>query len=217
MNQIRLNLLAGAVGLMTLSVLLGPFLSIPAEFPALATFALLGLTTLDQLGFEGRGTTLVLDWLGQRSPAYRQRILHHEAGHFLVAYLLDIPVTGYSLSAWESLRSGQSGQGGVSFAPLQPPFTPAELERYAIVWMAGIAAEVLVYGAAEGGNDDRQMLQKLWAALGQNGQLQERQAFRQAENLIQTHRTTYQALVTAMEQRASLLECQQLLESVRLR
>ena len=45
------------------------------------------------------GTPLqwAIDKLARVDPAYRERILAHEAAHFLVAYCLGVPVTGYSV------------------------------------------------------------------------------------------------------------------------
>ena len=84
--------------------------------PALTTFIILGIATLDSLGLQGKGGTLVIDWLSRFSPEYSDRLVHHEAGHFIVAHLLQIPFTGYTLSAWESWKQGIPGIGGVTFA-----------------------------------------------------------------------------------------------------
>jgi hypothetical protein len=224
MNPLAVNLAAIVVALMTFSVLLGPLLHIPQAVPALLVFGLLGITTLDQFGFQGQGTNIFLDWLAQRSPAYRQRVLHHEAGHFLAAHLLEIPIQGYSLTAWEARRQGFASQAGIAFA--EPTVAQPEaaqpgkaiqalplplLERYCTVWMAGIAAEKLIYGEVEGGAEDRQKVQFVSGQLGRDGQLQQRQSLLRAEELLKTHRTNYDALVVAMDQRASLEDCQALL------
>jgi hypothetical protein len=81
--------------------------------------------------------------------------------------------------------------------------------------MAGIAAETLVYGSAEGGGEDRQKLRETLTLLGRQGsefQLKERLAMRQAQTLIEEHRESYEALVAAMEQRASIAECYQVIQ-----
>jgi len=213
MNQIGLNTVAILIFGLTLSVLLGPWLQIPPILPAGAVFLGLGAFTMDTLGFQGRGTTLLLDWLAQRSPAYRQRVLHHEAGHFLAARLLEIPVTGYTLSAWENLQQGQAGQGGVSFAPLETEsLTPQLLDRYCTVWMAGAAAEFLVYDSVEGGDEDRQKLRSLMASLRQEWQQKERWAGLQAKTLLEENWQAYEALVEAMGKRMPVQDCCRMLE-----
>jgi hypothetical protein len=50
-----------------------------------------GSTNPGLLGFA-------IDKFSQVFPDYRQRVLSHEAAHFLIGYLLGVPVTGYSLS-----------------------------------------------------------------------------------------------------------------------
>jgi len=213
MNQIGLNTVAILIFGLTLSVLLGPWLQISPILPAGAVFLGLGVFTLDTLGFRGQGTTLFLDWLAQRSPTYRQRILHHEAGHFLAARLLEIPVTGYTLSAWETLQQGQVGQGGVSFADLETEsLTPQLLDRYCTVWMAGAAAEFLVYDSVEGGDDDRQKLRSLMVSVRQEWQQKERWAGLQAKALLEQHWPAYEALVEAMEKRVPVQECCRVIE-----
>ncbi|GEA28647.1 hypothetical protein MiAbW_03225 [Microcystis aeruginosa NIES-4325] len=215
MEQTALNLIAITVFSITLSVFVTPLLSISPFVPALATLSLLGLVTVDTLTFNNRGVTLLLDAL---SPSkHRQRVIHHEAGHFLTAYILGIPIASYSLTAWEAFRQGQEGVGGVQFglADLEQKvknFTdfPAFLERISTVWMAGIAAETLVYGKAEGGESDRFYLQsalKLAGVPESNYAQKERWSLLQAKTLLEKQQTAYQALVIAMEKRDSVEEC----------
>lgn len=104
MSKTALNLVAIFVFLMTLSTLLGSMFNLSPTVPALATFTILGIATFDSFGLQGKGGTIFLDWVAGFSPKHRERIIHHEAGHFLVAYLLGIPVIGYTLSAWEAWK-----------------------------------------------------------------------------------------------------------------
>lgn len=113
MEQTALNVIAISIFAMTLSVLLGPLFHISPFIPAVTTLSVLGLTTLDGLAWNGRGITILLDILS--GEQHRQRVIHHEAGHFLAAYFLGIPVTGYALSGWEAFKQGQPGLGGVMF------------------------------------------------------------------------------------------------------
>ncbi len=217
MSQTALNLVAISVFVLTLSTLLGPLFNLSPVVPAIATFTLLGIATLDSFGLQGKGGNLLLDWLASASPQHRDRIVRHEAGHFLVAHLLGIPVTSYVLSAWEALKQRQSGQGGVTFddqelaSGLDAGTLSAQLlDRYCTIWMAGIAAETLVYNCAEGGADDRTKLRAVLTPLGFSASAQnqkERWAVLQANTLLQANWSTYEALVGAMQQRAEIAEC----------
>ncbi|HLP91726.1 MAG TPA: ATP-dependent Zn protease [Nostocaceae cyanobacterium] len=219
MNQTAINLIAVSVFLMTVSVLLGPLVHISPALPAVATLAILGVATWDNFSFQGRGGTIVLDFLARFSKEYSDRIIHHEAGHFLVASLLDIPVTGYTLSAWEAWKQGQPGQGGVTFddSELATQLPSGKIsvqlvERYCTVWMAGIAAENLVFKSSEGGNDDKIKLMAVLQNLGLSESVcQQKLRFHllQAKNLIESNWSSYQALVQAMQNRATLIECKE--------
>ncbi|MGF1513918.1 MAG: ATP-dependent Zn protease [Elainellaceae cyanobacterium] len=216
MSQTTLNLAAIAIFSITMTSLIGPLVGVSPAVPATVAAAMLAAATLDRFGFEGRGGTLVIDWFARFSPDHRMRVIHHEAGHFLVAHLMDIPVTGYTLTAWEALRQGRQGRGGVEFDTqevetyLRRGELPAEVvERYGSVWMAGIAAEQLVYGNAQGGGDDCQIVRQLWQQLKQPGQAETRIRWGQlkAKTLLEANWPAYESLVEAMSQRESLAQC----------
>lgn len=217
MSQTTLNLIAISIFMMTLSTLLGPLFNLSPTVPAIATFSLLGLATLDSFSWQGKGANLLLDWLASFSPQHRDRIIRHEAGHFLIAHLLEIPVSGYTLSAWEALQQRQPGLGGVSFDDRelasqlkQGTLAARMLDRYCTVWMAGVAAENLVYGSAEGGADDRQKIRTVLTPLRFSASAQEqkqRSAILQARTLLQANWSAYEALVNMMQKRADVAEC----------
>jgi hypothetical protein len=222
MSQTSLNLVAISIFLITVSTLLGPFIQLSPAIPAVATLTILGIATLDSFALQGKGGNVFIDWIAGFSPTHRDRITHHEAGHFLVAHKLGIPITGYTLSAWEALKQGQSGQGGVSFddAELakqlqQGKITAQMLDRYCAVWMAGIAAENLVYNNAEGGADDRSKLAAVLKSLGfgeSTFEQKQRFATLQAKTILQENSSAYEALVNAMQQKAPVEECVKIIE-----
>lgn len=224
MNQTALNLTAITIFTLVMSSLLGPLLHIPPAIPAIATFGLLGLATVDTLGWQGRGVGILLDWVAGFSSDHRDRVIHHEAGHFLVAHCLNVPVTGYTLTAWEAWQQGHPGMGGVQFdtQELDQQIALGQLsrqlvDRYSIIWMAGIAAEQTVYGNVEGGNDDLAILHQVWTQLGLRPSelaVKQRWAKLQAEQYLETHQEKYKELVQALTQRASIEECRQILVSL---
>lgn len=61
--------------------------------------------TADQIATGGGGSSLVIDTLGRIvEPQYKQRVALHESGHFLVAYLLGLLPTAYTLSSLDAYR-----------------------------------------------------------------------------------------------------------------
>jgi hypothetical protein len=224
MSQTTLNLVAITIFSLVMASLLGPLLHLSPVVPAVAAFTILSVATIDSFSLQGRLGTLVVDTIAQFFDEHRSRIVRHEAGHFLAAHLLGIPVTGYTLNAWEALRQGQPGQGGVSFgtAELEEQIATGQLstqlvDRYCTVWMSGIAAEQIEYGNAQGGTDDRQKIRLLWLQFQRSmgeADLKQRWALLQAKTLLQDHKAAYSALVEAMEQHQSVEICQQAIEAV---
>ncbi|UBF26590.1 ATP-dependent Zn protease [Kovacikia minuta CCNUW1] len=222
MSPLSLNLVAIVVALFTFTSLLGPFVHVSPMVPAIAAFGCLGLAALDTWSWQGQGSTLLLDWFAGFSAQHRDRVVRHEAGHFLVAQQLGIPVTGYALNAWEAMRQGHAGNGGVRFdvqeieAELQQGTLSAQLlDRYCTIWMAGIAAETIVYGNVAGGGDDRQKLRAVLTQLGlpvAAVMQKERLAILQAKTLLQEQESAYEALVEAMTQKASVENCVQAID-----
>lgn len=215
MTQTPLNAIALFVALLSGSILLGPLLNLAPEVPLTLAAIALGLGVADTFGFQGRGMTLFLDRFARLSPQYRQRVIYHEAGHFLTAYLLDLPITGYTLTAWEALRQGQGGQGGVCVetpTDFSDVTVAEQVERYCTVWMAGGVAEALVYEAAEGGKDDLRQLRQTLNQLQMNVKFHERQAGNRARQMLRSNWDAYEALVQAMTHRKSVAECYKILE-----
>jgi hypothetical protein len=209
-KQISFNLVAICVFAMTISSLVIPLLHLSSTVPILIIFAIVVITTIDGFFLKSTAATLLLDAMARTNPAYRQRIIEHEAGHFLVAHILGIPITGYTLSAWESFQRGQLAQGGVMFAPPPTDISSQLLQQYCTVWMAGIAAETSIYDRAEGGSEDRQKLRGVLFLAGKQQQQivqQENLATLQAKAIIKEHWEAYQALVIAMGKRYTVIDC----------
>jgi len=148
MNPTTLNLLAVSVFAFTLLSLVGPLLNISPGAVAITLSGIAGVFALDRFVAQGKGGNLLIDLVSSQSSDYRQRIVHHEAGHFLVAHLLDVPAESYTLSAWEAIRAGLPGLGGVvldvsAIAPdvtasedAATPLSAQQLNRYCIsAWL----------------------------------------------------------------------------------
>lgn len=217
MSQTAINLLAVTIFVMTVGSLLAPALDVSLFIPAGLAFGGLSLATVDRFVFDNLGVTLLIDWVAQFSEDHRNRVLHHEAGHFLVAYLLGIPVTGYALTAWEALQQGHNAQGGVRFDDqlIQAQIEEGQLstlivERYCQVWMAGGAAEKEAFGNVEGGVDDvmkvRSLLRQLKVPASQR-ELKERMAALQAKQVLERNDSAYEVLKQAMLERQSVEAC----------
>ncbi|KAJ0253111.1 Stress regulated protein [Hirschfeldia incana] len=128
------------------------------------SLGLLFLWTLDLVSFNGGIGSLVLDTIGHTfSQRYHNRVVQHEAGHFLVAYLVGILPRGYTLSSLEALQKEgslniQAGSAFVDFEFLEEvnagKVSATMLNRFSCIALAGVATEYLLYGYAEGGLDD---------------------------------------------------------------
>lgn len=227
MNPTTFNLLAVSVFAFMLLSLVGPLLNISPAAVAIALTGCGGLIALDRFSWQGKGGNLLIDLLSGQSSEYRQRILHHEAGHFLAAHLLGIPIQSYTLSAWQGIKAGLPGLGGVIIEPSAPeadiasakPLSTQQINRYAIVGMAGIAAEAQTYGSAQGGDDDKAQLRSLWQQANLPNlssaeiDTQLRWALLQANTLLEKQQAAYQALVAAMSKQEPVAVCCEQIET----
>ncbi|KAI4320967.1 hypothetical protein MLD38_034397 [Melastoma candidum] len=144
-------------------------------------------------------------------PPHRRRILVHEAGHLLAAYLLGCPVRGVILDPILAMQMGIQGQAGTQFwdAKMDKELAEGRLEgtsfdRYSMVLFAGIAAETLVYGEAEGGENDENLFRSLCILLEPPPSVAEmanqaRWSVLQSYNLLKWHRDAHRAVVRALE------------------
>jgi len=185
------------------------------------------LVSLDRVFLNGATSESFLKLF---SPGVQDKILRHEAGHFLAAYLLGCPVEGIVLSAWGALKDRRFGSrqvtAGTSFFDPElsrainqggSRLTRSTIDRYSIIVMAGIAAEAENYGRADGGAGDELALVGFLSPLNANGRgtiwdadgvkNQARWGAMQAVLMIREYRPAYDALVDALERGGSLGEC----------
>eukprot|EP00793_Prasinoderma_coloniale_P002134 PRCOL_00002642-RA len=147
-----------------------------------------------------------------------ERTLRHEAAHMLVSYCLGTPVISYSLDLGAEHTD-------LAEASLDRPLAlklidDAELDRLAVMAMAGVAAEGLEYDQVKGGTADLFDLQRLInrARNGLNAEQQQsiaRWAVKEAALVLRREERAYDALREAMARGASVPECIQAIEGAR--
>ncbi|KAJ7956908.1 ATP-dependent zinc metalloprotease [Quillaja saponaria] len=118
-------------------------------------------------------------------PDYQERISSHEAAHFLIAYLLGCPYLGLDAK---------------------------ELDRLAVVAMAGLAAEGLKYDKVVGQSADLFTLQRfINRSKPQISKEQQQNLTRWAVlfagSLLKNNKAIHEALMAAMSNKATILEC----------
>ena len=127
------------------------------------------VTVLDAVLLSGALEFLAVDTLANLLyPSYRERVAVHEAGHFLVAYLLGILPKDYTLTALEAIKRGlkdEEESDGASIFALNKmqagtvlcdeefteelktgKISSASLDKFACISLAGISAEYLSNG-----------------------------------------------------------------------
>ncbi|GMP32786.1 hypothetical protein CsSME_00006387 [Camellia sinensis var. sinensis] len=148
-------------------------------------------------------------------PDYQDRIARHEAAHFLVAYLLGLPILGYSLDIGKEhvnlidkkleklIYSGQ--------------LDAKELDRLAVVAVAGLAAEGLQYDKVVGQSADLFTLQRLINRSKPQLSKEQQQNLTRwavlfAGSLLKNNKVIHESLMSAMSKKATVLECIEAIE-----
>ncbi|MFN7715571.1 MAG: hypothetical protein ACK5QS_08850 [Pseudanabaenaceae cyanobacterium] len=181
------DLLAVAIFSISMLALLGPVLNLSPTIPAAIALIGLALYGMDVGWWQGRGSQAMMLWINRQSPEYQRRVACHEAGHFLAAYLLDLPISSYSTgtmidgSAAEgqslytegnlvingmadlAASDGSNNDGSNTVANSGDEVDQRSLlQKLTTVAMAGIVAEeLLCEGTAQGGSTDYQQLRHL--------------------------------------------------------
>ncbi|KAL8147299.1 hypothetical protein AgCh_004861 [Apium graveolens] len=86
------------------------------------SLGLLFLWTSDAVSYNGGISGLVLDTIGHNlSEKYHNRVIQHEAGHFLIAYLMGVLPKGYTLSSLEAfqMEGSLNVQAGTAFVDVE--------------------------------------------------------------------------------------------------
>ncbi|CAI5972270.1 unnamed protein product [Closterium sp. NIES-65] len=152
--------------------------------------------------------------IGAMAPVfsdYKDRVLRHEAGHFLLAYLLGLPPVAYSLDIGKEHTNllDDKLQKKIYSGKLESD----DVDRLAVVAMAGMAAEGLQYEQVMGQTADLNSLQRLINRSGLGALTPERQqnltrwAVLYAASLIKNNSKSFDALMEAMAREAPVEEC----------
>ncbi|KAF8651318.1 hypothetical protein HU200_063574 [Digitaria exilis] len=149
-------------------------------------------------------------------PDNQERIARHEAAHFLVAYLIGLPILGYSLDIGKEHVNLIDEQ--LQKLIYSGQLDGKELDRLAVVSMAGLAAEGLEYDKVVGQSADLFTLQRFInrtkPQLSKDQQQNlTRWAVLFAASLLKNNKAAHEALMSAMSQKANVLECIEAIEN----
>ena len=258
--------------------------------PEIIRFLIVWLLSFAPLIFVGYGIAtptklqaLLVSIQRELFPAYRQRMIQHEAGHFLMAHLLGLPIEGYranavknavqffplkdsnlgqdraqllgfdrpssrddeSITNWlepdeESSFFGPGGRGAEiverqsvfrnaknytdnPFLKLPSSSEPSEawpfrgfdertIDQLSVVSVAGVCAEILAFGNAEGGLADLSQLRQIFASAEEEMDEREvdnriRFAMGYTISQLRLHLGALDALASVMGRDGSIAEC----------
>jgi len=201
-----------------LAVIIGT--TLPGDWGAFGSYLMGGVSLVVlAIGSTAPGLLKIgVDSVSRLNPEYMERIVKHEAAHFLIAYLSGIPVSSYSLGLMEmhvelleaKIEKKLVGKAGV--------ITQEEMEALAVVAMSGVAAEAKYFEKVAGQEADLFSLQKAMnktePKLGaQKEKSITRWAVYKAARIITDNEKSYVRLCRAMKEDKSVAECIKAIES----
>lgn len=181
--------------------------------------------SVDQVANAGGVEALLIDTAVRVvEPKFARRVAEHEAGHFLIAYLVGILPKTYTLSSLDVFRKFKvlNVQAGTLFCDeafqkevASGKLSSASLDRYCCVALAGVSTEYIRYGHAEGGTNDVQQLDATLRALRfsqKKADDQVRWSVLSTVELLRRHERVHASLVDAMLTGESVGSCIQVIE-----
>ncbi|XP_047067887.1 uncharacterized protein LOC124675863 [Lolium rigidum] len=180
---------------------------------------LIGSISLVVLGVGSISPGLLQVAIGSFSsafPDYQERIARHEAAHFLISYLTGLPILGYSLDIGKEHVNLVDKQ--IEKLIYSGKLDQKELDRLAVITMAGLAAEGLEYDKVVGQSADlfslQRFLNRTKPPLTKDQQQNlTRWAVLIAASLLKNNKAAHDALVSAMSQKATVLGCIEAIEN----
>ncbi|KAK9814053.1 hypothetical protein WJX73_010787 [Symbiochloris irregularis] len=163
----------------------------------------IGSTNPGALGF-------LIDRFSLVFPDYRERVRRHEAAHFLVGYLMGLPVTRYTLSIGKaSTEFVENRDSQILYGRI---LEDQQVDQYSVLSMAGAASEAMKYEDVQGQFADLSDLQRIFNCAKNKMPDREQQnmtrwAVYQAANLLRQWKKEYEALQDAMSRGDSVADC----------
>ncbi|KAM3289331.1 putative protein isoform X1 [Capsicum chacoense] len=152
-----------------------------------------------------------------------QMCLEHEAGHFLVGYLVGVIPRSYEVPSVEDITQNKFAQGNVRFLGFEfikeetrAKISSQTLNKFLCVILGGLAAEHLVFGYSELLHSDVQKLDRVLRLLCFNENEAEslvRWAVLTTLSLLSHHQEALSRLAEAMASRRSIGYCIDVIES----
>lgn len=151
-----------------------------------------------------------IDFFSQVFPDYRDRVLRHEAAHFLLGHLLGVPVAGYSLALGK--EHTDLAEAALQRRLIEKQLSDEEVDKLSIIAMAGATAEAMHFEEVMGQTADMWDLQRIMmratSKLSNNQQQnQTRWAAYQAASLLRQYSKEYNALMEVMGKGGSTDAC----------
>ncbi|KAL4452273.1 hypothetical protein ABPG75_007935 [Micractinium tetrahymenae] len=157
-----------------------------------------------------------IDQFSQVFPDYKERVVRHEAAHFLTGYLLGVPVANYSCTLGK--EHTDFAEAKLQKRLIEGVLEPQQVDQLSVIAMAGATSEAMKYDEVIGQNADMFDLQRIMSrsspklsdAAQQN---QTRWACYQAATLLRRYSAEYEALQKAMASGASVVDCIRAIEA----